>query len=119
MPPNSASPTSAPQTALFGRTLIGRISQLCLLGALWSGSAFAQSAPSITQQPQSQSLLPRTNATFTVTATGQTPLRHQWSFNATNLTNSAHITVPTNATLLLSTISPPNPGRSPLVAPNS
>src|SRR5260221_2473469 len=119
MPPNSSSPTSALQIALFGRTLRGRIAQLCLLGALWSGSAFAQSAPSITQQPQSQSLLARTNATFTVTATGQTPLRYQWSFNATNLTNSAHISGATNATLVVSNIVAADAGRYRVVVPNS
>src|SRR6266851_5520680 len=119
MPPKSTSPTSALEAALFGRTLKGRIAQLCLLGALWSGSAFAQSAPSITQQPQSQSLLAGTNATFTVTASGQTPLRYQWSFNATNLTNSAHITGATNATLVVSNIVAADAGSYRVVVTNS
>src|SRR5258708_35235746 len=47
---------------------------ILLLGALSQQTAFAQSAPSITQQPQGQNLLAGTDATFTIGATGQTPL---------------------------------------------
>jgi len=41
----------------------------------------AQSAPAITSQPLSQSVNLRANATFTVSATGSTPLFYQWFFN--------------------------------------
>jgi hypothetical protein len=47
---------------------------------------FAQSlAPLIVTQPQSQSVNGGANATFTVTASGGTPLYYQWRFNATAL----------------------------------
>src|SRR5258707_12170435 len=79
----------------------------------------AQSAPSITQQPQSQSLLAGSNATFSVTASGQSPLRYQWSFNGTNLANSAHISGATNATLTVSNILAADAGNYRVVVTNS
>src|SRR5208282_1435813 len=54
-------------------------------------AGFAASAPSITTQPHSQSVLAGSNAVFTVVASGTAPLVYQWSFNGLNLTNSAHI----------------------------
>ena len=44
--------------------------------------------PSITAQPQNQTVNQGANATFTVTATGAVPLFYQWRFNATNLTGA-------------------------------
>jgi hypothetical protein len=41
--------------------------------------------PSITSQPQSQTLKTGANATFTVTAAGTAPLSYQWQLNGTNL----------------------------------
>src|SRR6185436_639871 len=41
--------------------------------------------PSITQEPQSQTVDQGSNATFTVTASGTTPLAYQWRFNSTNI----------------------------------
>src|SRR5207253_3148558 len=49
-------------------------------------------APSITNQPQSQTVTEGDNVTFTVGATGTPPLIYQWQFYGTNLpgaTNSA------------------------------
>jgi glucose/arabinose dehydrogenase len=48
-----------------------------------SGSVFrviftANQAPSITQQPQNQTVSPGGSATFSVTATGSSPLTYQW-----------------------------------------
>jgi hypothetical protein len=40
--------------------------------------------PAITAQPQSQAASPGSNVTFTVTATGASPLSYQWLFNETN-----------------------------------
>src|SRR2546425_9298956 len=42
---------------------------ILMLGAHSQQTAFAQSVPSVTQQPQSQNLLAGTDATFTVSAT--------------------------------------------------
>lgn len=52
--------------------------------ALWTGFillpilAFAQTAPNISQQPQSQTVLIGSNATFAVTATAADPLSYVW-----------------------------------------
>jgi invasion protein IalB len=51
-----------------------------------------ENPPSITVQPQSQTVLAGTNVTFTASATGTGPLGFQWSLNGANLeqaTNSA------------------------------
>lgn len=59
--------------------------------------------PSITAQPQNQTVSQSSNATFTVTAAGSTPLSYQWLFNGTSLegaTVSSYTSVnaqPTNA----------------------
>lgn len=65
---------------------------------------YAGAGPGITTQPQNQSVLTGSNAVFTVVASGQTPLLYQWSFNQINLTNSAHISGATNATLTVSNV---------------
>lgn len=53
-------------------------------------------APIITAQPQSQSVLQGSNATFTVSVSGSAPLNYVWRFRGTNLPNQ------TNATLVVS-----------------
>ena len=47
--------------------------------------------PSIAQQPQSQTVNQGSNATFTVTASGTTPLAFQWRFNTTNIAGATTI----------------------------
>ncbi len=47
--------------------------------------ALINAAPTITAQPQSQTVNQGTNVTFTVTASGATPLAYQWRFNAANI----------------------------------
>jgi hypothetical protein len=42
-------------------------------------------APNITTQPLSQTVNPGTNVTFTVAATGTTPIYYQWRFNGGNI----------------------------------
>jgi endonuclease/exonuclease/phosphatase family metal-dependent hydrolase len=60
-------------------------------------------APSIITQPQSQTVPPGSNVTFTVSASGTVPLSYQWLFNSTNIaganTNPFTLTnvQPTNA----------------------
>lgn len=46
------------------------------------------SAPMITTQPQSQTVMQNSNATFTVAASGTAPLDYQWRFNGTNISGA-------------------------------
>ncbi len=45
-------------------------------------------APAITAQPQSQSVLAGTNATFVAETSGTAPLFYQWRFNGTNIASA-------------------------------
>jgi len=80
---------------------------------------FAAAAPSITKQPQSQSLLAGTNATFSVVASGQATLLYQWSLNGTNLLNSAHLSGATNTTLVISNLVAADAGNYQVLVRNS
>jgi hypothetical protein len=60
--------------------------------------------PTIVTQPFGTSVPVGGTATFTVTASGSTPLSYQWSFNNTNLVNA------TNATLTLTGVQTTNAG---------
>ncbi len=46
-------------------------------------------APTITTQPQNQSVVSGASATFSVSATGTAPLSYQWYFNTNNLISDA------------------------------
>jgi sugar lactone lactonase YvrE len=56
----------------------------------------AQTPPTITTQPASQTVLPGTNVTFTVAVSGTGPFTYQWQFNGTNLPNNIITTVAGN-----------------------
>ncbi len=60
--------------------------------------------PVITQQPADQSVLIGSNAMFSVTAGGQLPMTWQWQFNQTNINDA------TNATLVLTNVTPDQAG---------
>lgn len=66
--------------------------------------AVDNSDPSITGQPGNQRAIAGGNASFTVTATGGSPLRYQWHRYSTNLVNGGNISGATNATLNLSNV---------------
>ncbi len=61
--------------------------------------------PSITAQPTHLTVAAGGSATFTVAATGSSPLRYQWYFNTTNALAAA-----TNTTLALNSVSATNAG---------
>ncbi len=69
------------------------------VGAAWSGGT-TTTAPSITSQPANQSVAAGTAATFTVTASGTSPLSYQWRKNGANISGatSASYTTPATAT---------------------
>jgi len=57
---------------------------------LWVATNGSTSAPAITLQPQSQIIAPGSNVTFTASATGDAPLRYQWSFNGNAISGASH-----------------------------
>ena len=74
---------------------------------LWPGPALAvryttpaQSSPSITGQPVSQSVVVGAPAAFTVTATGSAPLGYQWQKNGVNVSGAVASSYTTPATTL-------------------
>lgn len=85
-----------------------RTSIRALLTATWLAAAAldtnAQSAPAITTQPQSQTTIAGSNATFSVSATGQAPLDYQWYFNSAPLIAGSRVSAVTNATLVVSNV---------------
>jgi hypothetical protein len=82
-------------------------------------TTFASASPSITTQPQSQSVRAGLNASFSVVAGGQTPLGYQWTLNGTNLVNSAHIGGATGTTLTINNIGASDAGNYQVVVSNS
>src|SRR2546430_5837633 len=71
----------------------------CFPAALQAGQS-----PAITTQPQSQTAVAGSSATFTVAATGTAPLGLQWKFNGANLSGA------TNLTLRLDNVQPAQAG---------
>ncbi|MGD1086550.1 MAG: hypothetical protein ABSA47_17575, partial [Verrucomicrobiota bacterium] len=59
-------------------------------------SLHAQSAPTITTQPVSQTNLVGSNVTFSVVVTGSGPFTYQWQFNSNNLPNNIITTMAGN-----------------------
>jgi uncharacterized protein YpmS len=96
-----------------------RLAALCLCGSLAPQLAFAAAAPNITTQPQGQSVVLGFNAMFNVLASSQTPLFYQWSLNGTNLTDGAHLSGSTNATLTVSNVAASDAGNYSVTVSNS
>ena len=65
-----------------------------------SAAPVAPVAPSITSQPDNQSVVTGSSATFTVTATGSAPLTYQWKKNDTDIAGATSSTYTTPATSL-------------------
>jgi alpha-tubulin suppressor-like RCC1 family protein len=80
-----------------------------------SGSA---SLPTITTQPQHQTVMVGDNATFNVSATGSSPLGYRWRFNGTNLTDNAHFNGSATANLIVSNVQPADAGSYSVVVTN-
>ena len=70
-----------------------------LVGTNFTDVVASTGPPSITAQPQSQTVVEGTNVTLAVSATGVQPLVYQWQFYGTNLDGA------TNASLLLPNVS--------------
>jgi hypothetical protein len=71
-------------------------------GSEFSDAAtFAVIDPSITAQPSNQTVAAGDTATFTIAASGTTPLAYRWQKNGADLSNSANTSGATNSSLTL------------------
>ncbi|HEX9047572.1 MAG TPA: immunoglobulin domain-containing protein, partial [Verrucomicrobiae bacterium] len=81
--------------------------------------------PTITQQPQSQTVLSYNAAAFTITVSGTGPLAYQWRKNGTNLVDGGNISGSTTTNLAFANVSLVDAGNydviitSPYAATNS
>src|ERR1017187_7195701 len=81
-------------------TLVQRPLVLVASALVWSAlNLHAQTAPTITTQPVSQTNLVGTTASFSVAVAGTGPFHYQWQFNGTNLPNNIITTVAGNGSL--------------------
>ena len=76
------------------------------------------SPPVITNQPVSITVAAGTTATFSVMATGTTPLFYQWLKNGTGMSNGGNISGATTATLMLSGVSSNNAASYSVIVTN-
>jgi hypothetical protein len=76
------------------------------------------SPPTITMQPNDESVLDGAGAGFAVQATGGQPLSYQWQFNGSNLTDGGSIWGSTTSSLTLSNVSVGNVGAYSVVVTN-
>jgi hypothetical protein len=92
-----------PMTTLFRALLTSLL--LAVLSACGGGSTPGISAPpavtgpSITSQPQNQTVAVGATASFSVTATGNAPLMYQWQKSSTNISGATASTYTTPATV--------------------
>ena len=66
--------------------------------------AASNSAPTITQQPANQFVGPGGSASFTVLASGSSPLSYRWQKNQANLSDGGHYSGSTTNTLTISNV---------------
>jgi len=78
-----------------------------VVGILLATLSQAIAQPVITVQPQDQTAIAGTTATFTVEATGTTPLAYQWRLYA-NAAQFSPLAGETNATLVVTNVQPSN-----------
>src|SRR5262249_42648321 len=66
--------------------------------------------PTITTQPKSATVSVGKRVTFSVNASGTTPLSYQWQFNGLNLVNGGNVSGATSASLTVANVQPTNAG---------
>jgi len=86
----------------------GILAFLFLAGA--SAAPVWAASPTITQEPQSQTVLVGSNVSFTVTASSSLPLFYQWQKDGTNLADGGSVNGATNSALTISGVQPGNSG---------
>jgi hypothetical protein len=72
---------------LYKKRLLSILPAMAVAAGLGMEGARAQTGPSISQQPASQTAALGGNTTFSVMVTGTAPLRYDWQLNGTNLPN--------------------------------
>jgi poly(beta-D-mannuronate) lyase len=98
----SISSAQAAQAGVYSVLVTNGAGQVSSSGA----SLVVSTAPSITQQPLTQTVVAGTNVSFMVTAAGSAPLLYQWRLNGTNLPDASAST----SLLMLSNIQPAQAG---------
>src|ERR1041385_6912443 len=88
-----------------------------LIPALLVAASTGWCQPIITTQPQNQTNIAGTTATFTVEATNSSPIFYQWRFHV-GLFNEANLTDQTNTTLVLTNVQTGNAGPYAVVVSN-
>ncbi len=88
----------------------------CYLGGPACGGPIP---PSITTQPQSQSVMAGNNVTFTVAATGSAPLAYQWRKNGGNLSDGGNVNGATTSSLTLTAVTTNDAGNYDVVVTNA
>ncbi|MEI8288547.1 MAG: FG-GAP-like repeat-containing protein [Verrucomicrobiota bacterium] len=74
--------------------------------------------PTITQQPQSQTVMNNSSTSFTVAAAGTSPLNYQWRRNGTNLVDGGNVSGSTTANLNLAAVGISDTGNYDVVVTN-
>lgn len=75
-------------------------------------------APTITDQPDSQTVVAGTTAVFSVSAGGTAPLVYQWRKGGVDLTNGGNVAGADTATLMLTNVQPGDAGSYDVVVSN-
>src|SRR5437667_8071226 len=119
--PPTASPVNLGYRPSSGTHFIGRMDEVSIYNRALDASEIQALInanagkcyplpPAILTQPQSQRVRPGTDVTFTVLATGTSPLAYQWQFNDTNTIAGA-----TNSSLVLTNVQSAADGNSSVV----
>ena len=95
------------------RLLRYRLFALLVAGCGLAVSALADTVPSVTSALQSQTVTGGASVSFTVTASGTTPLYYQWLFNGANLAGA------NGTTLTLTNVQLPNAGSYSIIVTNA
>jgi hypothetical protein len=83
-----------------------------------AGSAAKCKGPRMVSQPQSQTVLVGANTSFTVTATGQTPLSYRWRKNDSDLSDGGNVYGASSPVLTLMNVQTYDAGNYLVVATN-
>ncbi|MEO6035593.1 MAG: immunoglobulin domain-containing protein, partial [Verrucomicrobiota bacterium] len=103
------------QTGDFGNydTVVGDTSGSLTSVVVVLNIADAVTAPSITSQPQTQSVSSGSTVNFSVAASGSLPISYQWQFNATNISGA------TTTNYILANVQLTNSGGYSVIVTNS